>query len=292
MKKSIIVGLALLFLGAALPQPVGAISASGMTLENGGAGPAFDAILYRGKHFDYAPTQTISQVCVYAQVGGTSATVALKAKPDGSAPLHSVFIPILVGMAWNCASTSIAWQSHSLFVYKTSGNAAIGYDDTQGHDSRYSENSGASWNADGWRRGYKIVFAAPGTVLQNGGAHPEYDHNTYRGKLFTDAREGIVTKVCAFADAAGSTLTVGLKTSATSSQRIAEITIPVTTSGDWNCASASLAWSASSIFVYKASGTAGVGTDQGLPGDSWWGLGDGSSWFQDSGRRGFAIEIT
>lgn len=127
-------------------------------VSNGGAGPFFDPIAYRGKFFaSGVPQGSITQVCIFGQTAGTTATVGIAAEVIG-VPLASVPIAVSSSNAWNCAATALPWTTSSLFMYKISGNAAIGADEQQPHDSRFRAGDGVTWGSDPARRGYKVVI--------------------------------------------------------------------------------------------------------------------------------------
>lgn len=130
---------------------------SSQALENGGAGPAGDGNLYRGKFFPTVTAGTISEVCAYA-TSGTAVTVAVKPLRDGSVPVFSETIPVLRANDWNCKAVQRGWNHASLFLYNIGGDAAVGLDTGQPYDSWYSNDGGASWSNDDWRRGYKVLF--------------------------------------------------------------------------------------------------------------------------------------
>ncbi|HWH08612.1 MAG TPA: hypothetical protein VNX21_05385 [Candidatus Thermoplasmatota archaeon] len=269
-----------------------------VTYKNGGEGPYYDDINDRGKHFSRVATGTITEVCAYGQAAGTHALLAVKPLPDASAPTFTLRIDITLAGAWNCVSRADAWATTTLFIYKHGGDAAIGYDAGTPHDSRYSLDGGASWSSDAWRRGYSVAILSspaptfPGsTTYANGGAGPYYDDHDYRGKALSGLQTGTVTRVCAFAETAETTLTVGLKVAADSLPPVYTVVVPVTQSADWSCAEVALPWTSSTMLIYKIAGTARVGYDAGTPYDSRYSHDSGLSWSSDAWRRGYSVSI-
>ena len=123
-------------------------------LENGGAGPDYDATPYRGKLFTGTERGTVERVCIRVDQAGT-ATLAFKALPNGEAPRFTVTVNAN-GPGQHCANPDVAWPGGTMFVYKTGGTARIGADNLSSRDSFFSVNNGATWAADDARRGISV----------------------------------------------------------------------------------------------------------------------------------------
>lgn len=129
--------------------------ATGKVLINGDNFPNFDTASSRGKYWSSGVMSgTISKVCAYARGGGS---VAVAIAPDPGAQDRYALTIDTPNTGWNCASVSYGWSSASLFIHRTGGTAAIGWDQGTPYDS-YAD-YGSGWTTESYRRGYKLEFA-------------------------------------------------------------------------------------------------------------------------------------
>ena len=123
-------------------------------LSNGGALPQYDATNYRGKIFTNVPPGDIARICVYGQTAGTVANVSGKPRADSAFASFTVSIEIRQADSWNCVGGPSFWSESSLLLYKSSGNASIGWDSGTPYDGRSSNDRGTTWFTENVRRGY------------------------------------------------------------------------------------------------------------------------------------------
>ena len=132
----------------------------------------------------------------------------------------------------------------------------------------------------------------PVQTLSNGGTSLTFDATAYRGKLFSNVPPGDVGQVCAYANTPGSTLVVGVKRTAEAGNPLFTVDIPVTATG-WNCAwgPRDYFWTHGTLFVYKVGGVPGVSYDTFAPYDGRASNDGGSTWFSESVRRGYRVDV-
>lgn len=142
------------------PTPPAMPPMSGLTLSNGGdTAPGFtsDSNLYRGKLFPNARPGVVTEICIVGNWGGTS-VLAVKARPDASAPQFTESITLARLNEWNCKDVDQRFVGDSLFIYKLSGDGVIAYDSGSPADSWYSNDGGATWQQDGLRRAIRVTL--------------------------------------------------------------------------------------------------------------------------------------
>lgn len=311
MVRSIVASVFLLLLtlppaSAAPPSPV----ATGVVLANGGAGPSYDSMDYRGKIFFNVPQGTIMEVCAFFERSSTSATIGLLSPPPGASSEFEAWTEFTVDIAshqagWNCVSPLKAWSGRDLLIFKKAGNARIGGESgVCPGDSRYSY-YGSDWHEDACiRRGYQLTIR-PGTLptgavprpveLENGGGGPHW-RGAPVGKLFEDVPEGVITKVCAYLPVVGGTAKVALNPRPDKLEAVFRVDVPAATVG-WNCADVSVSWKAAAVFVYIHEGPVGVGYDPEGRADGYRWQGNpypwspGADWAETDERPGFRISM-
>lgn len=127
------------------------------TARNGGEGPFYSSMDSRGKLLRNVPPGDVSVICAYVQSGGTSAVLGVNKAPLYGPPLFTVTINAGVP-GWACGGgpNEYFWPHDTMFVYKISGTAAIGYDTNAPYDGHYSFDNGWTWPSENVRRGYYV----------------------------------------------------------------------------------------------------------------------------------------
>ena len=125
--------------------------------------------------------------------------------------------------------------------------------------------------------------------FQNGGTAGGYDATNYRGKYFAWTTRGLLEDVCVHVDQAGYAV-LEFKPLPTGAAPLFNVVVEATGAGR-ACAEANEVWNHDTMFVYKASGNARIGSDAQVTHDSYASSDFGATWQPEQVRRGFEVTI-
>jgi hypothetical protein len=256
-----------------------------------------------GQLFTVASSGTITQVCLYLKAGTETATYRVSSGGDGSSTGFSVFSGTVAAHGvdgWSCDNTqSHAWSAGPVLISIDAGaNAAYtSYAATTGGYGM--DGTGSTWSRQtGYNRGFGFTYSttggtAPATYPADYGAGSgNWDGNSVRtGDVWQNRPTGTLTQLCAYMRGNGQQIVLAVGTSLSSVSNVYSTTITAGSSEGWVCASPNIAWTSSTIVVYRDSGMGEMSYRVGVSGGHSV-YQSGTSWVtQTDTDRGFGFTI-